>query len=437
MTLIKRIFTALILTSAISAITATEVPVDKIEAVVNQDLILKSDLESMKRDIITRYQASGQPLPASKDFDKQVLDKLINDSLQLQIANSIGLRISDIQINQTIEELAKKENKSVAQLREGLEKSGVSYEAFVDNVRHEMTINEVRQIQVRKRINISDHEVDQMVERLKRQGQQTTEFQFSHILLKVSSASSSEKKLAVDKKAAQLIKEIKQGADIKKLAKTYSEGPKAPQGGDWGWRKLNEIPSMLASSFTEKTKKGDIIGPFRSSMGVHIIQILDKKGAQNIMTEEVNARHILIKPNVILSDEKAQQLLTTLRQQILDDKKTFSELAREHSQDPGSAVKGGELGWANPSIYVPEFRDAALTQQVGFISKPFRTVHGWHILEVLGKRKADVTEQAIKQRAYSILLQQRFPSEAYAWLNEIRQEAYIKITNPNYIIEEE
>jgi len=436
MKLVKRFLSTIVLCSVMSQITtAAQLQLDKIEAVVNKELILHSDMVNMKREITNRYKENNQPIPA--DFDKQVLDKLINDRLQLQVAESIGLRINEIQVNQTIESIAKQQNKTPAQLRLDIEKSGINYNAYVDNIRNELTINDVRQMQVRKRIKLSEQEVEQMVELINQQGQQKAEFNFAHIMLKVTAKDSPEKKLAIDTKAQKLLKEIKNGVDIKKLAIQNSDGPKAKEGGNWGWRKLDTMPSLFAAEISNDNKKGDVIGPFRSGNGVHIIKILDIKGKQSIINEEVYARHILIKPNVILSDEKAKQLLSVIRKDIVSGKSSFADLAKEYSQDPGSAVKGGILGWADPKVYVPEFRDAALSQSIGEISQPFRTTHGWHILEVLEKRKSDVTKQATKQKAFNILFSQRFPSEAAAWINEIRQQAYIKINNPEYIFEEE
>ncbi|TEW54405.1 peptidylprolyl isomerase SurA [Psychromonas sp. RZ22] len=438
MKLTIRFISALIFVASLSQVSvAAEVQLDKIEAVVNQDLILSSDLANMKHDLVKRYQESGQTLPNAEDINKQVLDKLISDRLQLQVAAKMGLRISDAQLDQTLEQIAKKQNQTLMQMRADLEKSGTNYQAFVNSVRDEITINEVRQVQVRRRINITDQEVQQMIDRINQQGEQKVEFHFAHILLKISPDTSAEKKLEIDQEANDLVQKIQNGADITELARQYSEGPKAAEGGDWGWRKMDAIPSLFVDNLKESNNKDDIIGPFYSRMGVHIIKVLDKKGDVSVLTEEVNARHILIKPNIILGDDKVKELLTTLRQQILDGTKTFAELAKEYSQDPGSAVKGGELGWADPTMYVPEFRDMALTEEVGEISPPFHTVHGWHILQVLDKRQSDTTDKATKQKAYTMLFRQRFPAEVYAWLNEIRQEAYIKITNPDYIIEEE
>ncbi|MCW8994984.1 MAG: peptidylprolyl isomerase [Psychromonas sp.] len=430
--LLPFIFSTLLIPQAF----AQRKPIDKIEAVVNQEVILTSDLKRLEKQLKSRYKESGRSLPTGSDLQKQLLNKLIDDRLQLQIAQRIGLHINDAQLNQTLQQIAADKGVTLAQYQQQLEKNGDSYKAFVDSIRDELTINEIRQLQVRRRINISDQEVQQMVQHLNEQGRKNTQFHIAHILLKVDSDSSIEKQQAVEKQAKQLQKRLKNNEDIFSLASKYSQGPKALQGGDWGWNTIDEMPTLFANLFDDtKTKKGDLIGPFRSAIGYHLIKVLDKKGSQNVMTLEVNVRHILIKPNIILSDQKAEKLLTDYRQAILDGKETFAALAHAHSQDPGSAVNGGDLGWADPNIYVPEFRDLARSLAIGEISKPFRTMHGWHIMQVMKRRESDTTEQATKQKAYAILFKQRFPAEIYSWINEIRQEAYIKINNPNYIIE--
>jgi len=417
---------------------AQKIPLDKIEAVVNQEVILSSDLQRTQLEIQERYKNSDQSLPSGDQLTKQILDKLITDRLQLQIAQRIGLRINDSQLQQTLQQIAQKDGLTIEQLQAKLEKQGKNYAAFVETIRDELTINEIRQIEVRRRITISDQEVEQMVKRINAEGQKNTQFNFVHLLFKLDKESSAAERQRTEKKAQDVVKQIKQGANASQLALLNSQGPKASEGGDWGWRTINEMPTLFAGIFNEQyTNKGDVIGPFQSDLGLHIIKIMDKKGGQNVMTVEVNTRHILIKSNIILSDDKAQQLLTGYRQDIINGKKSFAALANEHSQDPGSAVKGGELGWADPSMYVPEFKQLALSLPIGEISQPFRTMHGWHILEVTGKRESDTTVQATKQKAYSMLFQQRFPAEVYAWMNEIRQEAYIKINNPNNIIEKE
>jgi len=441
MKLLKKLLSPLIcvaLVSPVSLIIAAEnIALDKIEAVVNQEIILSSDIKRMQKDIISRYTKKGQSLPDDGELQKQVLDKLITDRLQLQIAERIGMRINGVQLDQTMQQIAKDENLTLAQLKEKVRSRGDSYAAYEDMIRDELTINEIRQIQVRRRINISDQEVEQMVERLNEQGEKTTKFNFAHIMLKIGKDAPEEKQQAIRNKADALATDIRQGKNVQTLAVEFSEGPKALEGGNWGWRTVDEIPTLFAKVFDDKkTKKGDLIGPFRTNLGFHLIKVLDKKGSENVITIEVKARHILLKSNIILSDEKAQKLLVSYRKDILSGKKTFAQLAEANSQDPGSAVKGGNLGWADPNMYVPEFRDLSLSMPIDEISAPFRTMHGWHILQVVEKRESDTTADATKQKAYTMLFKQRFPGEVYAWMNEIRQEAYIKINNPDYVMDE-
>jgi len=441
MKLLKKVFLPFICATfvlPISIVSAQSESLDKIEAVVNKEVILSSDITRMKKDITARYQNNGQTLPPENDLNKQIVDKLITDRLQLQIADRIGLNINDAQLKQTLQQIATERGLSAAQLKASIIASGESYQSFEDMIRDELIINDIRQIQIRRRINISDQEVEQMVQRLNEHGEKTTQFDFAHILLKSAQNASEEEQLLIREKAQHLAKRIQQGEDIRNLAVEYSQGPKALEGGNWGLRTVDEIPSLFAHVFDDqKTKKGDLIGPFQSKLGFHLIKVLDKKGTENVFTVEVKARHILIKSNIILSDEKAKQLLEEYRDDILTGKKTFAQLAKTHSEDPGSAIKGGDLGWADPSMYVPEFRDRSLSMPIGEISKPFRTLHGWHILQVMEKRESDTTESATKQKAYGILFKQRFPAELYAWMNEIRQEAYIKIYNPDYILDNE
>lgn len=441
MKLLKKVllpFICMALIIPTSLLASESQPFDKIEAVVNQEIILSSDIKRMQKDVVNRYTKKGQTLPAGNELQKQILDKLITDRLQLQVAEQIGLRINDAQLNQTLQQIAKKEGLTLLQLKEQINKRGDSYPSYVEMVRDELTINEIRQVQVRRRINISDQEVKQMIIRLNEQGQQNTQFHFAHIMLKFDNKTSETNKQTIIAKGDELATQIKQGADIQTLAIAFSQGPKAFEGGDWGWRTVNEIPTLFANVFDDKkTQKGDLIGPFQTNMGIHLIKILDKKGTENVITEEVKVRHILIKSNIVLSDEKAQKRLEKFREDILEGSKTFAQLALANSQDPGSAVKGGDLGWADPAMYVPEFRDISLSMPIGEISAPFRTMHGWHILQVMDKRESDTTEDATKQKAYGMLFQQRFPVEVYAWMNEIRQEAYIKINNPDYMMDAE
>ena len=271
-------FICVALTMSHSLLASENKPLDKIEAVVNQEVILSSDIKRMQTDIVARYAKNDQKLPANDELQKQILDKLISDRLQLQIAEKIGLRIDDARLDQTLQQIAKEQNLTLAQLQEQITKRGDNYVAFVDSVRDEITINEIRQIQVRRRINISEQEIEQMVIRLNEQVEKDTQFHFAHIMLKIDNDASESRKQSIIEQSNELANKINQGADIQSLAIEFSQGPKAIDGGDWGWKTINEIPTLFANVFDEQeTKKGDLIGPFQSKVGVHLIKVLDKK----------------------------------------------------------------------------------------------------------------------------------------------------------------
>ncbi|MDO6527749.1 MULTISPECIES: peptidylprolyl isomerase SurA [unclassified Motilimonas] len=407
-------------------IQAAPVELDKVAAVVNKDVIMQSQVEALSAEVKRQYQAQQQPLPKASVLNKQVLEKLIQDSLQIQIAEQLGMKISDAQLEQTILNIAKDKNQTLPELQADLASQGVSYAEFRHSVREELLIAEVSRIQVRRRINISEQEVDNLLKMVHAQDGKELEYRIGHIMLKLNEDASAKEIEQVTNKAENVLTRLKSGADFSELALAESQGPKALDGGDWGWMNINDMPTLFAKA-VEGAKAKDIIGPLKSSNGLHIIKVLETKGQTKITSTEVNARHILIKPSIILSDEKAKQLLDKYRKQIIAGQADFSELAKAHSEDPGSAVKGGDLGWANPEMYVPAFKDEVLRLDMRELSQPFRSVHGWHLVQVMGKRSTDITEQANKQKAYQVLFNRRFSEESQNWLNEIREEAYVKI----------
>ena len=290
-------------------------------------------------------------------------------------------------------------------------------------------MNEVRRSQVRRRINISDQEVKQVVEALSKQGQQQTSYHIGHIQVALPDNPNAEQLNAAKAKIERILASLKEGADFRKLAIAESNGPKALEGGDWGWLSPQEMPTLMAEA-VQGAGKGDIVGPLRSGAGLHIIKIFDTKGQQQVMQTEVKARHILIKPSIILSEEKAKGTLDGILHDIKSGKASFASMAEKYSEDPGSAVQGGELGWSDPNVYVPEFRDMLGRLQPGQISEPFRTSHGWHIVQLEDRRSQDATGKAQEQRAYQLIFNRRFAEESQAWLDELRDEAYIQI-EPN------
>ncbi|WP_064606005.1 peptidylprolyl isomerase SurA [Photobacterium sp. J15] len=398
---------------------------DKVVTIVNDSVILQSDVDAMLKTVQMNAASQNQPLPSNDILTEQVMEKLIIETLQLQQAEQFGIRIDDTRLDQAISQLAKERQMTVPQLQQMLSDNGLSYAMFREQMRRDMTASEARTIQVRRRINILPQEVETLAEQLNKQTQQGVKYSVSHIQLRIGEDATAVQRDEVLNQAQELVKELRGGADFANLAYSYSKGPKALQGGEWGWMRKEEMPTIFADQI-KSNGKGAIIGPFRSGVGYHILKVNDVQGLETISVTEVKARHILLKTSVILSDEGAQRQLEQTRQAILKGDQNFADAAQVLSADPGSAANGGELGWQTPDIYVPEFKDKVETLPIGTISEPFKTVHGWHIVEVLKRRDVDRTDAAVKNRAYRILFSRKFNEEAQAWLQELRAGAYIE-----------
>jgi len=416
------------LISVISALTvfnahAQPQALDSVAVIVNSGVILQSDVDGALKTVKANAKQSHQALPVESVLREQVLEKLIIDTLQQQEADRVGVKIDDSRLNEAIKEIASNNQQTQEQLIAAVAQEGLTYLEFREQVRKEMAASEARNALVRRRINILPAEVDTLAELLAQETDATVQYKISHIQLRVEDG---QEKAQVETLAKQLVDELQNGADFAQLAYTYSKGPKALQGGDWGWMRKEEMPTIFADQI-KLQNKGSIIGPFRSGGGFHILKIDDVKGLETVAVTEVNARHILIKPTIILSDEGAQKQLNELIQRINSGEATFAELAQQYSQDPGSAAQKGELGYQTPDLYVPEFKHQVETLPVGQISAPFQTVHGWHIVEVLDRREVDRTDAALKNRAYRILFNRKFNEEASAWLQELRASAFVEV----------
>jgi peptidyl-prolyl cis-trans isomerase SurA len=404
------------------SVSATPVALDRIAVIVNNQSILQSDIDNSMQLIKANAKADSQNLPADSILQQQIIDKLIMDSLQQEQAERIGVKIDDTRLEQAIETIAKGNNQSVQQLIDSVTQSGVSYQAYRESVRKEVAAAEARNALVRRRINILPAEVDSLMNLLSKQTSATVQYKISHIQLRTADGQDLQQTEALAKK---IIQQLNSGTAFNTLALTYSKGPKALKGGDWGWLRKEEMPTIFADQI-KMQNKGTVIGPFRSGVGVHILKIDDIKGLDTVAVTEINSRHILIKPTIILSDEAAQAELKHIREQIQSGQVTFGDMAAKYSQDPGSASKQGNLGYQSPDIFVPEFKHQIETLPIGKISEPFKTVHGWHMVEVLGRRQVDKTDSALKNRAYQILFNRKFSEESEAWLQELKASAFIE-----------
>ena len=421
-----------VLTLALAAIsplaTAAPVELDRVLTVVNEGVILSSDVETLKRNV--KLNASGRQLPPDSQLEQQILDQLILEKIQLQEAEKLGIRIDDTRLRQAIEQIANEKGLSIQALHDELKLAGISWETYREQIRKEVVISEIRKAQVRRRINVLPQEIDALTKQLYAKDQQETQYALSQIQIRLEEDASKSEREAALKKAQAILGELRQGKDFASLAIAKSNGPRALNGGHWGWMRIEEMPTIFADQIKEH-QKGDIIGPFRSGVGYHLLKIDDMKGLQTVSVTEVNARHILIKPTIVLSDKAIEKQLTDIKNKIARNELTFADAAKQLSADTGSAAKGGELGWQISDLYVPEFKQRVDTMPTHQISAPFKTDHGWHIVEVLDRRKADRTDEAMKNRAYQLIMNRKFNEETQAWLQELRAAAYIENIKEN------
>ncbi|RAT40274.1 peptidylprolyl isomerase SurA, partial [Lonsdalea populi] len=343
---------ALILGLTLSVSTAFAAPqvVDKVAAVVDNGVVLESDVNGLLQSVKLNAQGAGQQLPDDATLRHQILDRLIVDSIVLQMAQKMGVQITDEQLDRAISGIAAQNRMTVAQMRDRLAQEGISYDTYRSQIRKDMTIAEVRNNEVRRRITILPQEVDALAKQVSNQNTGDTEVNLSHILLPLSENPTQQEVDQAEDLAKRLVKEANEGADFGKLAITYSADQQALKGGQMGWGKLQELPTLFAESLVQ-AQKGQIVGPIRSGVGFHILRVNDIRGEdKTVSVTETHARHILLRPSVVMTDDQARAKLLEVAQQIKSGATTFAAQARQLSQDPGSANQGGDLGWSSPDV---------------------------------------------------------------------------------------
>ena len=405
---------------------AERVQLDKVVATVNDGVVLQSEVDKIISRVKQQAEEQKTELPSDKTLRIQAIDRLVDQSIMLQLAERMGMEISDAQLDQTLANIAGEQGASISDLRQSIEATGESFQAYREDVRKEITISQVRRANVDRRVYISPQEIANLQTILEQQTGQSEEYDIGHILVKIPSKASPEELEDARERANKVIEFLNDGKEFKRIAIASSSGAKALDGGQLGWMGINEMPSLFAEAVKGK-KKDDIIGPLRSGAGFHILKVQDIRGRQVVETTEVRSRHILIKPSIILSEEKARSMLAGFVKDLRAGTADFAELAKEHSEDPGSALKGGEYDWTDPTTYVPAFRDTLLSLEKNEISEPFRSTFGWHIVQLLDKRIADKTDLAKKNRAHGILYNRKFKEESLRWMNEMREQANIDV----------
>ncbi|MCH8263396.1 MAG: peptidylprolyl isomerase [Proteobacteria bacterium] len=385
---------------------------------------MQSELDTKLRTVAGQMQQQGIQLPSSNVLETQVLERMILMKIQLQRAEETGIRVDDETLNRTISNIAAENKVSLSQFRDILEEDGFSYEQFRENIRNEIIISRLRQRQVDNRISISSKEIDNALSNLEFQGKTETEYQLSHILISLPEAPTPDEEEQARLVAEKVLKDLKAGQDFAMMASTYSDGQRALDGGDLGWRKKNEIPTLFSTQI-ESMAKGDISDLIKSSSGFHIVKLADVRSSEKYMITQTNARHILIKLDELTTADDAWVRLDQLRTRI-EGGDDFAELARSHSDDTVSAAEGGNLGWSSPGRLVPKFEEVMNQLKIGEISQPFETQFGWHLLQVLGRREHDDTESVRRTKASETIRRRKSEEAHQNWLRHLRDEAYVE-----------
>lgn len=420
----RAIIISLVLGIQVSMPTQAKVAVlDRVAAIVNDDIVLQSELDQRTASIFRNIQDSGTQPPALDILQKQVLERLISERLQLTIGFNAGVRISDSEIEQTIARLAANSNLSVQEYKEQITMGGESIADLRDNIANELIIMQVQQGSVMRSIHVSVQELNNFLNSEEGKLMTSPDVNLGQILISAPSTAngitSSQDKLNV------IIAQLEQGADFKQLAIASSDDQSALEGGDLGWRKQAQLPSLFIEAI-EDLQPGEISKPLRSGAGFHVLKLYDRKGGGEQLIEQHFARHILLKPNQIRNQAETVALLNDLRQQAQDTDGFFA-LAKQYSEDPGSALKGGELGWSSPGLFVPEFENTMSSISLNEISQPFQSQFGWHILQVTDRRMQDFSDEILRNRADNLLRQRKYSEELQVWLQKIRDEAYVEI----------
>ncbi len=425
--IVRIVMSALLCSLLISSFLVHAETLDRIVAVVEDDVILEGELEREVATIKVRMQESKAQLPPETVLRKQVLEKMIIDKLQRQLAEKAGVNISEEMLNSSAADIAQRNNMSLEQFRSELEATGISYKAFLENMRNEIIINQLRVKEIGGRIKVSDSEVEHYMET--QDGSSSTEatqYHLGHILIAVKEGASSSEIQKAQIRADALVKKLRAGQDFSQAAISESDDANALKGGDLGWRTINDIPTQLVDGI-KQMRLNDVSDPIRSPSGFHIIKMLGlKSDIGDHVISTTNVRHILIKTNELVDDAEARKRLFALKARIADGD-DFASLARSHSDDKGSALKGGDLGWVEPGSLVKPFEDAMAKLKINELSDPVQSQFGWHLIQVLGRKDKDNASEHRKNTVREAIRKRKIEEETELWLRRLRDEAYVEI----------
>lgn len=421
--LIKPALAAIALSASVSAFAATSL--DRVIAIVNDDIIMQSELEARENMILRRLARSNSAQPPAEALRKQVLNRLIIDRIQMQLADERGIRVSDNELNAALNRIAGQSGLSLAQFRETLIAEGQDYAKVRNQIRQELLITETQRQLVNSRINVSQQEIDNFLSSDQGKLAASQSYNLSLILVAVPPQADATTIQQAAETAAEISTELQNGADFAELALERSAGNNALKGGQLGWKKAAELPPAFAQAL-QSLEKGQVTAPIRTPNGFHILKVNDTQQGNVQMVDQTEVRHILLKPTEIRSKAQTLREIKSLYNRLALGE-PFAELAKEFSDDPGSGAEGGALGWAQPGQMVPEFEEVMRKTPVGEVSIPFETRFGWHILQVTDRRQQDLGEEMLINQARASIRERKFNEELQNWLREIRAKAYIEL----------
>lgn len=409
----------------LAATNTAPVKMDRIIAVVDQSVITEQELANRIKTVSAQLEKQGTPLPPQEVLEKQILERLIVDSLQLQLAAQTGLKVDDTMLDKTIERIAAQNKMDVAEFKEALEKDGITIRQFREDIRNEITISRLRERDVDNKLTVSDGEIDNFLTTQANRGDDQDEFEISHILVRTPEDSSPEDLEKARTKTDAILKELADGKDFSQVSANLSDTPNALEGGQMGWKTGSQIPTLFLEVL-KPMQAGEVSKPIRSPNGFHILKLTNRRGGtSSLVIDQTHARHILIKLSEVVSEKDAKQKMDSIKER-LDNGVKFEEMARQYSED-GSANNGGDLGWVNPGDTVPQFEKAMNELGVGEFSAPIQTPFGWHIIQVLERRKQDMSKEAARLKARQEI-RVRKSDEAYQdWVRELRDRAFVEL----------
>lgn len=417
--MIKFLLVGLLLANSVWA-----APLDRIVAVVNNEIVLDSELVEMEQTVRQQLRQRNAAIPSSDILRRQVLERLIMQKLQLQRADMSGIRVADDALNAAVRQIAENNNLTIRQFRDALESDGYDFTEFRETIREEMVISRLRKSEVEDSIVVSEREVDNFLATQNLQGDSEQAFRLLHILVGIPDAPTPEQVQEAEQKLAVIQDLLAEGGDFSEIAAGYSDGQNALEGGELGWRKQAELPTLFAG-VVPNLSVGEVSDVIRSGSGFHLVKLVEKRSEETHLVKQTKARHILIKTNELVTDEAAEKRLKQLRERILNGE-DFAELAKAHSEDTGSAIDGGSLGWTSPGVMVPEFEEVMNGLAEGEMSEVFQSRFGWHLIQVDERREQNMADEFKRNKAREQIKQRKIEEELESWLRAMRDEAYIE-----------